>query len=56
MDGWNTVDGPPGEEAFTPVYFGNEAKRRLTLPRLGVWSLSYVALIPKDIAAHAVFQ
>ena len=34
MDGWNTVDGPPGEEAFTPVYFGDEAKRRLTLPRL----------------------
>jgi len=49
-------DGYPGEEEFTPVYSGNEATKETEIAETGTLCISYVALIPKDIAAQAVFQ
>lgn len=48
-------DGPPGEEEFTPVYSGHEATKEADITETGAWCISYIALIPKDIAGQTVF-
>lgn len=38
------------------VYPGNEATKETDIAETGAWCISYVALIPKNIAAQAEFQ